>query len=107
MKLAFLASPTNKSQQSLKELVALYGQHAPEEADVIVVLGGDGFMLQCLHQYMHQSTPVFGLRRGTVGFLMNDYSADNLPDRIEQAQDTMLHPLTMQMATSARTRSVS
>ncbi|MFC3194373.1 NAD kinase [Marinicella sediminis] len=96
MKLAFLASQTSKSQNSLKELVSLYGQHKPENADVIVVLGGDGFMLQCLHQYMHQSTPVFGLRRGTVGFLMNDYCVADLPERIGQAQDTVLHPLSMQ-----------
>jgi len=96
MKLAFLASHTNKSQTSLKHMVKIYGQHSPETADVIVVLGGDGFMLQCLHQYMHQNTPVFGLRRGTVGFLMNDYSIEDLPQRIEMAQKTILHPLTMQ-----------
>jgi NAD+ kinase len=96
MKLAFVASQTNKSQHSLEELVKLYGQHDPADADVIVVLGGDGFMLQCLHQYMHQSTPVFGLRRGTVGFLMNDYSVENLPERIDQAQETLLHPLSME-----------
>ncbi len=96
MKLAFLASETPKSQQSLKSLVQMYGQHEPLAADVMVVLGGDGFMLQCLHQYMHHTIPVFGLRRGTVGFLMNDYAEEDLLSRIAAAQETVLHPLTMQ-----------
>lgn len=99
MKLAFLASQTSKSQNSLKTLVKTYGQCDVESADVIVVLGGDGFMLQCLHQYMHKSTPVFGLRCGTVGFLMNDYSVKNLPERIGLAKNTVLHPLSMQAQT--------
>ncbi len=96
MKIAFLASQTDKSQQSLKQLVKLYGQHRPLDAEVIVVLGGDGFMLQCLHEFMHQEIPVFGLRRGTVGFLMNDYADADLLERITAAKDTVLHPLMMQ-----------
>jgi len=96
MKLAFLASETEKSQHSLTQLVNLYGQHNPLDADVIVVLGGDGFMLQCLHQFMHHDIPVFGLRRGTVGFLMNDYSESDLLYRITDAQETVLRPLMMQ-----------
>lgn len=101
MKLAFLASETDKSQNSLKQLIARYGQHEPLAADVIVVLGGDGFMLQCLHQFMHQAIPVFGLRRGTVGFLMNDYSEEDLVKRIQAAQETVLHPLKMVATTVA------
>ncbi|WP_255590527.1 NAD kinase [Marinicella meishanensis] len=96
MKIAFLASETPKAQESLKSLVARYGQYDPLAAEVMVVLGGDGFMLQCLHQYMKHDIPVFGLRRGTVGFLMNDYSDDDLLGRIENAQQTILHPLLMQ-----------
>ncbi len=96
MKIAFLASETAKAQQSLSDMTKQYGQHDPLTADVMVVLGGDGFMLQCLHQYMHHGTPVFGLRRGTVGFLMNDYADDDLIGRIESAQETVLHPLVMQ-----------
>lgn len=96
MKFAFLASETDKSQQSLELLTQSYGQHEPLKADVIVVLGGDGFMLQCLHQYMHQSIPFFGLRRGTVGFLMNDYTDEDLVHRVKSAQETVLHPLKMQ-----------
>lgn len=96
MKIAFLASETSKAQQSLKSLVSRYGQHDPLSADVMVVLGGDGFMLQCLHQFMNHDIPVFGLRRGTVGFLMNDYADDDLIERIENAKRTILHPLLMQ-----------
>lgn len=96
MKLAFLASETDKSQQSLAKLTKRYGQYEPLEADIMVVLGGDGFMLQCLHQYMHHDIPVFGLRRGTVGFLMNDYDDTDLLQRIAVAQETVLRPLMMQ-----------
>ncbi|MCX7554772.1 NAD kinase [Marinicella sp. S1101] len=101
MKLAFLASETNKSQNSLKQLIARYGQHEPLNADVIVVLGGDGFMLQCLHQFMYETIPVFGLRRGTVGFLMNDYDDKDLISRIQAAKETVLHPLKMLATTVA------
>jgi NAD+ kinase len=96
MKLSFFASETEKAQRSLTQLMQRYGQHNPDAAEVIVVLGGDGFMLQCLHQFMHQDIPVFGLRRGTVGFLMNDYSKDDLLARISAAQETVLRPLMMQ-----------
>ncbi|MCB1582347.1 MAG: NAD kinase [Marinicella sp.] len=99
MKIAFIASQTPKSQKSLKQLTKIYGQCETDSADVIVVLGGDGFMLQCLHQLMNQRTPVFGLRRGTVGFLMNDYSEKDLPERIGQAKKTVLHPLSMKAKT--------
>ncbi len=95
MKIAFLASETPKAQQSLQQLIKNHGQHEPLAADVMVVLGGDGFMLQCLHQYMHHGIPVFGLRRGTVGFLMNDYADNDLLERIQAAQETVLHPLLM------------
>ena len=96
MKIAFLASETPKAQTSLDTMIQQYGQCDPLQADVMVVLGGDGFMLQCLHQYMHHDIPVFGLRRGTVGFLMNDYADNDLLNRIEAAQETVLHPLLMQ-----------
>lgn len=95
MKIAFLASETQKSQDSLKALISRYGQHDPLSAEVMVVLGGDGFMLQCLHQYLHHDIPVFGLRRGTVGFLMNDFTDEDLLPRIKAAQETVLHPLMM------------
>lgn len=95
MKIAFVASQTDNAQKSLNQLVTRYGQTDTDQADVIVVLGGDGFMLHSLHQYMYQKIPLFGLRRGTVGFLMNDYQPDQLIERIQQAQKTILHPLSM------------
>lgn len=95
MKIAFVASQSENAQKSLKQMVDRYGQADPDQADVIVVLGGDGFMLHSLHQYMYQKIPVFGLRRGTVGFLMNDYQSNNLVERIQQAKKTVLHPLAM------------
>lgn len=95
MKIAFVASQSDNAQKSLKKLVERYGQCDPQQAEVIVVLGGDGFMLHSLHQFMYQKIPLFGLRRGTVGFLMNDYRSDHLVERLQQAQKTILHPLSM------------
>lgn len=95
MKLAFLASKSVKAQRALKSLVKRYGNHDLQQADVVVPLGGDGFMLHSLHQLMDKSTPVFGLSRGTVGFLMNAYREDDLVERISEAKDTVLHPLEM------------
>ena len=62
------------------------------EADVIVALGGDGFMLQTLHRYMGRGIPIYGMNYGTVGFLMNEYHEDDLLKRIDRAQETVLHP---------------
>ena len=95
MKLAFLASKSVKAQRALKNMVKRYGNHDLHQADVVVPLGGDGFMLHSLHQLMDKSTPVFGLSRGTVGFLMNAYREDDLIERITEAKDTVLHPLEM------------
>ncbi len=95
MKLAFIASQSPKARRALNKLIARYGQCDAEQADVIVVLGGDGFMLHVLHQYMDSPLPVFGLRCGTVGFLLNEFRHDDLPERIEKASLTRLHPLMM------------
>ncbi len=95
MKLSFLASQSHKARTALKKLTQRYGQVPTEEADVIVALGGDGFMLHCLHQMMNQDKPVFGLSRGTVGFLMNAYRDNELIERIQAAKNTVLHPLEM------------
>ncbi len=96
MKIAFVASHAKNSQVALKQLTTRYGQMDTADADVIVVLGGDGFMLHSLHQFMYQQIPLFGLRCGTVGFLMNNFELDDLSERIEKAQKTILHPLSMQ-----------
>jgi NAD+ kinase len=80
--------------------VAHYGQADPEECDVIVALGGDGFMLETMHRFIDQAVPIYGMNRGTVGFLLNAYSAENLPRRLQRAQIVRLHPLIMTAETS-------
>jgi NAD+ kinase len=94
-KIAFLASRFEAAQAALSSLQERYDHVAPEQADVIVALGGDGFMLHTLHRSMDRETPVYGMNRGSVGFLMNSYSEEDLPVRIAQASEEVLHPLLM------------
>ena len=99
-RLAFVASPTDKSQGALDDLCARYGTCDPSEADVIVALGGDGFMLETLHQFLGRGVPVYGMNRGSVGFLMNEYiDGDDLVARISEAEETALSPLRMTATT--------
>jgi NAD+ kinase len=72
-----------------------YGFVQVDQADVIVVLGGDGFMLSCLHQYLALGVPLYGMNRGTVGFLMNEYGDTELPERLQSAESIRIHPLRM------------
>lgn len=95
LNIAFLASKATAAQEARAELVALYGDMEPEEADVIVALGGDGFMLRTLHQTQNVSAPVYGMNRGTVGFLMNEYAPGNLIQRLEEAEEEVINPLKM------------
>lgn len=97
----FAASPVEEAQSALKRLVERYGQSPREEADVIVALGGDGFMLQTLHESMDLHIPVYGMNRGTVGFLMNEFSADGLRERLESARHAVINPLRMTARTAA------
>jgi NAD+ kinase len=94
-RIAFVASSGAEAQQALAQLVKAYGNHDPADADVIVALGGDGLMLQTLHQHMHSGTPIYGMHRGTVGFLMNEFSAHDLHGRLDAARDNVIHPLLM------------
>lgn len=95
-RLALLASPTDDAQSALITLVARLGNHSPQDADVIVSLGGDGFMLQTLHRYGTLGKPVYGMKLGSVGFLMNQYRGDeDLLARINVAEPAILHPLEM------------
>lgn len=94
-KLAFVASSAPSAQRSLSEIIARYDSVPPAEADVIVALGGDGFMLETLHEHHASSKPIFGMHRGTVGFLMNAFSVDDLPDRIAASKAVDLNPLKM------------
>jgi NAD+ kinase len=94
-KIAFAASAAPDAQSALKVLKDRYENVAPEEADVIVALGGDGLMLQTLHTFMGTAKPIYGMNKGTVGFLMNDFREDDLFDRLENAERSVVHPLLM------------
>lgn len=97
-KYAFLASGKPEAKKALTTLVAKYGNHDAGEADVMVPLGGDGFMLQTLRRHMpllKRGLPIYGMNRGTVGFLMNDFDIENLDERINAAEPTTIHPLKM------------
>ena len=102
-RLALLASPTEEAQSACAALSARYGAHAPQDADVIVSLGGDGFMLQTLHRHGSLGKPVFGMKLGTVGFLMNQYRPEELRERIASAEPAVLHPLEMFAQTESGT----
>src|SRR6202012_2856580 len=91
-RIAFVASASAEAQEALTRLVATYGNHDPADADVVVALGGDGLMLQTLHQQMHTGKPIYGMHRGTVGFLMNEYNTDNLYARLTAARESVIHP---------------
>ncbi|MBE1295894.1 MAG: NAD kinase [Rhodobacteraceae bacterium] len=95
MRIAFRASTAEVAQRALTVLTARYDNCAPEEAEVIVALGGDGFMLHTLHDTIDLSAPVYGMNRGTVGFLMNEYQEDGLIARLEAAEQEIINPLSM------------
>ena len=84
--IAFQASETDAAQQALNRLVSRYGSAPPESADIIVALGGDGFMLQTLHQTGGHDVRVYGMNCGTIGFLMNAYDEEQLLERLSAAE---------------------
>jgi NAD+ kinase len=90
------------AEESLLALRALYGDCGPEDADIVVALGGDGFMLQTLHSFTGKGKPIYGMNRGTVGFLMNEYHQDDLPQRLSAAEKAVIHPLKMTAHTQSR-----
>jgi NAD+ kinase len=95
-RIAFVSSDMPPAREALDRLSSRYGQLEMADADVIVALGGDGFMLQTLNASRALAKPVYGMHRGTVGFLMNDYAEDDLQMRLERAEEAMLNPLRMQ-----------
>jgi NAD+ kinase len=95
MRLAFVASETEVAQRARVALVARYKGVEPGDADIIVSLGGDGFMLRTLHAHRTLGVPFYGMKLGRLGFLMNQHEVDNLPERIEKAHPAVLHPLEM------------
>jgi NAD+ kinase len=99
--IAFVASDTPSAQKARRRLVRSYGDAPPETADVIVALGGDGLMLSTLQRFMNSGKPIYGMHRGTVGFLMNEYSDRELLERLAAAQVTIIHPLLMRARDAA------
>ncbi len=98
-KIAFVASNSSDAQEALSDLSKRYPNVPPENADIIVALGGDGFMLSILHDYKEQLKPIYGMNRGSIGFLMNEYTPDDLPDRLNRAEPVSIRPLQMQATT--------
>ncbi len=94
-KIAFLASSAPVAQTARAALIGRYGDVPAEQADVIVALGGDGFMLQTLHETQKLPAPVYGMNRGTIGFLMNTYVESDLRARLEAAEVAVINPLSM------------
>lgn len=91
----FAASQKPEARQALEAMTRRYGQAGLDKADVVVALGGDGFMLDTLRERFQDRLPVYGMHRGTVGFLMNDFVEDGLPERINTAVRAVIHPLEM------------
>ena len=94
-RIAFVASAGVEAQAALKQLTGLYGNCDLAEADIVVALGGDGLMLQTLHRQMRSDKPIYGMHRGTVGFLMNGFTSHDLRARLAAARETVIHPLLM------------
>ena len=95
MRIAFEASRSPAAQDAQARLRDRYGHVSPEDANLIVALGGDGFMLHCLHQHMDRGLPIYGMNRGSVGFLMNAYDEEGLQERLKAAREAVVHPLHM------------
>jgi NAD+ kinase len=100
-RLAFVSSDTDEAQSARAALVERYGDTPPAEADTIIALGGDGLMLQTLHQFINSDKPIYGMNRGSVGFLMNEFRLDGLRERLSNSVVTALHPLTMHATNAA------
>jgi NAD+ kinase len=93
--IAFVASDTEEALAARARLAERYGDAPPDKADAIVALGGDGLMLQTMHRHLNSRIPIYGMNRGSVGFLLNDYREHGLLERLESAEVTVIHPLRM------------
>jgi NAD+ kinase len=104
---AFISVDTDDAREAAARLSALYGQSSIEDADVIVALGGDGFMLQTLHDTMNSGKKIYGMNRGTVGFLMNEYSETDLRERVMAAEAETIRPLEMEAQSAEGTKTLA
>ena len=100
-RIAFVASAVPEAQKARRRLAQHYGDARPETADVIVALGGDGLMLTTLQRFMNSGKPIYGMHRGTVGFLMNEFAESRLHERLAAAHVTVIHPLLMRARDAA------
>jgi NAD+ kinase len=103
-RLFFAASSAPDAQAALKALRAQYPEAAENEAEIIVALGGDGFMLETMHKHLGSKLPIYGMNLGSVGFLMNEYRLDDLHTRLKGAERAVIHPLRMRATSSDGTR---
>jgi NAD+ kinase len=94
-RLSFVASQSPEAEAALRQLSSRYGNADPKDATVIIALGGDGLMLQTLHRFMGTDIPIYGMHRGSVGFLMNEFQEDGLLERVASAKLSIIHPLKM------------
>jgi len=99
MKVHFYSAETKKALEAKSKLISLYGDTSLDDADVVVALGGDGYMLRALHDSVKHKKPVFGMNRGSVGFLLNEYKEQDLQERLEKAQTVKINPLRMKVKT--------
>ena len=102
-RIAFLASDSPEARKAFNKLVKRHGNVEPEKAGVVVALGGDGHMLQTLHRLVSTGIPIYGMNRGSVGFLMNDFEGNHLVERLRAAELTTIHPLRMTATDAAGT----
>ena len=103
-RIAFVAAESEEGCRARDRLTQRYGCTVPERADIVVALGGDGLMLQTLHRHMNDRIPVYGMNRGSVGFLMNEYCETDLIERLERAEVNVVHPLRMVAVDSTGSR---
>ena len=104
---ALVAAETKGAEAACERMTKRYAPAAPEEADVVVALGGDGFMLETLHRFIDRGTPIYGMNLGSVGFLMNEFVEEGLPERLARAETVTLHPLHMEATTVTGTRTAA
>ncbi|MBV9655293.1 MAG: NAD kinase [Acetobacteraceae bacterium] len=100
-RIAFVCASAPSAQDCRDRLVRIYGDISIAEADIVVALGGDGFMLETLHAVLGRNLPVYGMNCGSVGFLMNGFGEANLVNRLNTAQAAILHPLRMHAVTAS------
>ena len=94
-KIAFVAAADEQAATAEATLKSKYDHVPPAEADIIVALGGDGFMLQTLHDFLQEDIPIYGMNRGSLGFMLNEFNENGLMERLDKAVEAKIRPLRM------------